>query len=298
MARGFYIPLFNRANIQILIQWMELAPNSEFLVTINPSSGPVDVREAAFVYILQQVHQRGGTVIGYVFTDYAARSQSAVFADIDMYARHYPELDGIMFDEVSVNATAFNYYQNLANYARAQGLNFLRANPGANPPTSFFSLFDIVAIEEDAGYQVTYPDVGSNIDKASITIHSAPFNEAEIRRLAGYSRLVYVTDDSGDNPYDRMPTYWPQFAALIESMQIVPPPPPPPPPIECEPGFHLEGGVCVPDVEPPPPPPPGPGPDFSVLLPWMLKGLVAAITFAIMTSVTTQPAKRKEKVAG
>ena len=39
---------------------------------------------------------------------------------------------------------------------------------------------------------------------------------------------------------------------LFTNSTIITPPPPPPP--DCDPGYHLENGVCVPDTIPPPPP--------------------------------------------
>jgi len=292
---GVYLPLYNVALLNIVLAQMRLYRFLQWVIAINPSSGAIDRFEARFANAITEIHNLGGTAIGYIYTKYGARPIGEVLAQIDLYLKHYPNIDGIMLDELGANVLMFNYYSTIVNYARARGMIFVRGNPGGLAPTSFYSIFDNLAIEEDAGYQATYPTAPDK-SKSSITIHSAAYNETEIRKMYTFADLCYVTSDSGGNPYDQIDaTLFAQFCALVASLVVEPPPPPPPP--DCEPGYHKDAaGNCVPDDPPPPPPPPPPPTEIVLPFEWIVKGLVAAVTFAVMTSVCVQPARKKEKL--
>ncbi len=66
---------------------------------VNPASGPGKGGDPNYVTLLRRARKTKLTLIGYVPLSYAKRPLADVRADVDTWLRHYPDLDGILFDE-------------------------------------------------------------------------------------------------------------------------------------------------------------------------------------------------------
>ncbi|MCB0083887.1 MAG: hypothetical protein KDE47_23265, partial [Caldilineaceae bacterium] len=66
---------------------------------INPADGVGATRDANYVTQTNSTKSRGIAVIGYVYTQYGARSLSTIKAKIDKYYQWY-DFDGIFLDEL------------------------------------------------------------------------------------------------------------------------------------------------------------------------------------------------------
>ena len=114
-------------------------PNVPIVTIINPNSGPGTYQDPNYVNGINKLRSAGVTVIGYVYTSYASRPITAVEQDVRVYKTFYPNINGIMFDEMNNVAGAGHesYYSTVSNYAKAFGLSFTVGNAGADVPSSF-----------------------------------------------------------------------------------------------------------------------------------------------------------------
>lgn len=195
-------------------------------VIANVNSGPGTAAHANFQTMFNNERAAGIKVFGYVYTSYGARQLSAVEAAIDGWYKFYG-IDGILFDEApGTGWTAANktYYKTLYNYVRAKtGANVhgtkVVLNPGAVTDEYAMSVSDIICDYEDqeAHYSgANFPSWTKNYPanrfwnvvhtSAGVSQMQADIQLAKSRNV-GY---IYVTTDSGGNPYDTLPAtaYW------------------------------------------------------------------------------------------
>jgi hypothetical protein len=205
-----------------------------FVVTINPWSGPGDWRDPIYVKATAELRKAGVEyVLGYISTGYARQYSGGTLAElekqIDDYRAWYPEVNGVMFDEMSSDAGQFQFYKELAGHARAQGMEFVMANPGTRPDEQYTSIFDNLLVYED----VTLPSalqVETNTywprhspEGFSIAVRDVPrLDPAYIDDIKDFIGLLFLTDaregygDGDGNPYDVLPSYFGDLVRLLD----------------------------------------------------------------------------------
>jgi hypothetical protein len=166
--------------------------------------------------VVSRAQAAGTTVLGYADTDYTQRSISAVETDVARYKSWY-HVTGIFLDRVSSDAAGLPYYRTLAGFVHSTiPGSIVMLNPGTYPDQSYLSVGDILLVYEGsyadyAGLQVPgwvrdYP-----ASRFAQVVYSTPAADLDgaLRlsqgRNAGY---IYVTDNSGPDPYGSLPSYW------------------------------------------------------------------------------------------
>jgi len=188
-------------------------PEVGVVAIINPDSGPGTMLDPSYDAGITMLQDAGVVVIGYVYTSYAARALNAVETDISTYANFYPQLDGIMFDEMSSTKGDEDYYAELSSFAEGLGMDLTVGNPGTGVPQSFVGTVDTLFVYEDeglpdpkslGGWTDAYERENFAIIPHSVASLDAGFVSAALVHV-GY---VYVTDDVLPNPWDSLPTYF------------------------------------------------------------------------------------------
>lgn len=188
---------------------------------MNPNSGPGAGVDSGYIGAISSMHASGGRVIGYVSTDYTNRTLANVEADVDRYLSWYPNLDGIFFDEMTddANATHVNYYATLYSYVKSKGATLrVVTNPGISVAQNYFTTTvtdTVCTFESNTGYAGATPPAWTTNYPAA-RFYNLPYNVATSATmltdlsLAQSRRVgnIYVTDDSGANPWDTLPSYW------------------------------------------------------------------------------------------
>lgn len=197
---------------------------------LNPASGPGSSRDPNYVAAIANLRSAGGRVIGYVSTVYGSRDAATVKAEIDQYRTFY-DIDGIFLDEMSNLDTELGYYQDLHDYIKGSiGGYQIIGNAGTNTLEEYLQVADtLVTFENSSGYDSYEPDTwvnGYEADRFAHLIYDVgsattmqQFVALAAQRNAGY---VYVTNDSGANPWDQLPSYW---QAQTQAVAAVPVPP-------------------------------------------------------------------------
>jgi hypothetical protein len=195
-------------------------PSVPLYIILNPDNGPGSSYDSAYATVIGQLQASGAVVIGYVYTNYGARSTSTVEANISRWQSFYPTINGIFFDEMSDATGTISYYTALTAFVHRNGMSVAVGNPGTEMPAAFFAgdVMDNLVISETGGWPNTSAiendGVGAPTQK-SIIVYDAALNSADLALAAQYNKLIWVTSDTLPNPYDSLPSYLSQlFAAL------------------------------------------------------------------------------------
>lgn len=199
---------------------MDQAGSALRIAVMNPNSGPGSAPDPNYVSAVHAAQAAGITVVGYVYTDWGARSLSAVEADVNAYYSRYG-VNGIFFDQASTNCAYSSYYATLNAFVKAKGGTARTIlNPGTQTSQCYVSDADILLTFEgsDSQYVSSYsaPRWVTSYSSSHFwhIIYGTPTASAVAQavqlskqRGAGY---VYVTPDTLPNPYDTLPTagYW------------------------------------------------------------------------------------------
>eukprot|EP01116_Phalansterium_solitarium_P013009 TRINITY_DN2983_c0_g1_i3.p1 TRINITY_DN2983_c0_g1~~TRINITY_DN2983_c0_g1_i3.p1 ORF type:complete len:744 (-),score=297.46 TRINITY_DN2983_c0_g1_i3:2216-4447(-) len=207
------------------------------MVIFNPNSGPGSAVDPTYVSRVERLKEAGQLVGGYVHTSYGERPIADVKADIDAYFAWYPLIDGIFVDEAQSSATGSNaagtnfldYYWDIKYYVRSKGARKgIVLNHGTIPDEAYVELADI-----DCIFEGPFSDYVNFAERVPAWVHSYPpqkfwhivhttpyaSNQEVVAVLrATNAHFLYVTDLTGANPYDSLPTW-----------AVASPPPPPPP---------------------------------------------------------------------
>lgn len=198
-------------------------PPPRIMIFDITSSGAGSSPDRSYQAAVRRAQAAGITLAGYANTNYTRRSAAAVEADVLHYKAWYGVTD-IFLDEVSSDTGGLAYYRHLSDYVH--GLNpgsLVILNPGTYPAEQYMSVGDIVMVFEDtyANYvKVDVPKWAENYppDKFAYVIYGA--SSAQLadaismsqRRHVGY---IYVTPNTGINPYISLPSYWASENAII-----------------------------------------------------------------------------------
>jgi hypothetical protein len=212
----------------------------------NPDSGPASgPANQAYANAFTQLEGNGGKVVAYVWTDNGEEPIVTVESEISTYISQYGNLiNGFMLDGMLVTPSTLSYYQNLDSYIKGLSSSYtIIGNPGQPylnglAPADYLSVADIYNIFEgpnsapsgSPGYNTfpygqtwyqsfpsdrfsnTVSDVPADTDNSSES--SAMLSDVALaaQRDAGY---VYITDLTGSNPYDALPSYWNQEVTTV-----------------------------------------------------------------------------------
>jgi hypothetical protein len=221
-AAGIMVPLYTYpgATWDTVIETKNDHPGVPVVAIVNPASGPGGARDSNYVSGIDELKDAGVIVLGYVSTAYTGRSLDAVRGDIDRWDSWY-DVDGIFFDEQTNWAGGESYYNTAGNYAESKGLDFTVGNPGANSIPSYLSTVDVVLIYESPGLPNlnNYDDTWAQYDNAQLGM--IPFSVGSmptgwINDATEFIGWLYVTHDSLPNPWDSLPPYYDDMAAMLD----------------------------------------------------------------------------------
>ncbi len=188
---------------------------------VNPDSGVGASKNPDYVGAILELKEAGIVVLGYVWTEYGARSSSEVRAEITKYKRWY-SVDGIFFDAMSNLRGKLKYYNNLDNYVKGKGLTMTVGNPGTDTRRIYVGSVDNIVIRENSGLP-TLSFLGgwhSDFDKSNFSFVSYDIESLDGSFVASASQHVgymYITDDGLPNPYDSLPPYLEELTEAIGS---------------------------------------------------------------------------------
>ena len=213
------------------VYWSELdfaASRIPLVAIMNPDSGPGASKSTSYVNVLSQLHQAGGTVIGYTYSGYGTRALADVEADIDTYLSWY-NVDGFFIDEMAddANTTNYAYYQSLYQYIKSKGAQYsVTGNPGANTQQNYLSIptVDSLMIFESNGskYSSFAPSSWVYQYPPKQFVH-LPYGVTNITTMSNYVGLavgrnagwIYISDST---LYSVMPSYWTNEVNLVQSL--------------------------------------------------------------------------------
>jgi hypothetical protein len=166
--------------------------------------------------IVRQAKTRGIKILGYISTVNGHRPAAQVEAEVRHYKAWYGVTD-IFLDRVSGVEPEAAYYRQLVSYIHqfTPGSS-VWLNPGQYPDQNYMAIGDVVMVFEGTYDQYLSLSVPGWADRYPAsrfahTIYATPDSglyrvlDLATSRRAGH---VYVTDDTGSNPYDRLPGYW------------------------------------------------------------------------------------------
>ena len=216
--------------------FQQLGSQAVGIMVVNLGNGDDTAMNATAAEAVRSARAAGIVVLGYVHTGYGKRNPAEVRSKIDAALKNY-EIAGIFFDETPTECGAENkfagtnlqYYADLAAYVHEAkgGRRITVLNPGVAPPDDcWMSFSDILVTFEEAtleNYQKKYVDRAWTHKYAperfwhlvySVSSASDMRVVEELARQRGAGWL-YVTDDGKDgNPWDDVPPYLAEEAAL------------------------------------------------------------------------------------
>lgn len=213
--------------------WTQLGAGSPTvgMAIINPNSGVGRTKQLSYVSRVASAHASGLRILGYVYSNYGARSANSVTAEIANYFNWYG-VDGIFVDEVSDSCGDLGYYQGLANAVKSRSAAAqLVLNPGGNTAECYMATADVIV-----NYEGTYSSYANWKPSGWVANHAASrfwhlvYNTSRNKlasavslsqqRNAGY---LYVTSDSTPNPWDTLPAseYWKAESAAVAAGRVV-----------------------------------------------------------------------------
>jgi Spherulation-specific family 4 len=202
-------------------------PSVPIIAVINPNSGPGSSKDQNYVTGITNLENAGVTVIGYVATGYGTSSYSSlsnIEGQINDYKTWYPNIQGILFDEMSNSGSEASYYQSLENYVSSHGMQVTYGNPGTTVSTSLIGIFNNLCIYENPGlpsisdlnqYYSTYGKGGFSY--IAYGISSLP-SQSSLQSMDTYVSYIYITNLGGSNPYNGLPSYFKSEVAALASV--------------------------------------------------------------------------------
>ena len=221
-------PGTNGINWQPLIAAKQAHPRVPIIAMINPSSGPGTSYDSNFNTGINNLRAAGIIVLGYIGTKYCAMTIGTAEGQIDTYHSFY-KVDGFLFDEMKNTPGCESYYSTLTNYAKSKYSDTLIiGNPGTSTIQSYVGTVDNIIIYESQGLPSisTLQSRTFGLAKSGFCFDAYGIGSLDpnyIAQASQYLGCMQITDDSGSNPYDTLPTYLSSEIAALDTAGGNPP---------------------------------------------------------------------------
>jgi len=219
-----------------LAAWNQLARDAGSIsieAILNPAGGPGTTRDPKYVAVVNNLRRAGGSVFGYVSTQYGNRDITAVIKEIQQYILFY-NVNGMFIDEMASSQENRSYYEKIYQFIKAMDSDFkVIGNPGM-PYTleSYLVAADTLVIFE--GTDTAYADfkplaiapwVANYPPDRFANIVYAVRSDANLHRALGKARQsnagsIFITDGGLPNPYGGLPLYWAREVAAIRTPDL------------------------------------------------------------------------------
>lgn len=219
---------------------------------MNPASGSGTSANTDYQSAVSNLRNAGGLVIGYISTQWGARSMSQLQTEVANYINWY-DVDGFFFDEMptsylmSTKTTTeqedlYDYYTDLYNHIdQFPDSSYVIGNAGNLTEERFLTeptVDALVTLENDFNTETVLdpPPTGSSTyspsswttsyDKSEFAViqhnvaSASDMEDIVEDAVAMNFGLIYVTDDSLStdyNPFDQLPTYWDDLVDAVET---------------------------------------------------------------------------------
>jgi hypothetical protein len=205
------------------------ADQTPITAIVNPASGPGKRVDPAYTEVFRLAQPSKIRLIGYVTLSYARRPISEVKTEIDTWLQFYPEVTGIFFDEQPSPADQAGFAREAFAYAREKiAKGAILSNPGVPCAREYFdspALPTICVFEHREGYEKLQLPAWTRAvprDRRLILLYDVPTAAAMRERLRSIVEksvgCVYVTNRTGDNPWDGLPAYWDDQVAAVKQL--------------------------------------------------------------------------------
>ncbi|GAA5944174.1 spherulation-specific family 4 protein [Sporobolomyces koalae] len=217
-------------------------PTVDWIVVINPNSGPIkDAQDPSLYCIptLRSVLSPNSILVGYVRTGYNSRALRLIKRDVETYAgwnkiKAGPNgqtvgLDGIFFDETS--DTTDKRLEAFATYAKAAFSNRnikIVSNPGTAVGSTYFSQATYVVDYESAysDYSISnLPTSQSQLRQSVVMIHDFPSSSSTLEQvlaplIKAQVGAVFVTDlkIAETDVYGKFGNNWQAFVKEVATL--------------------------------------------------------------------------------
>jgi hypothetical protein len=197
------------------------------IAIVNRDSGPGKQVDANLLRVLERARRSKLSLVGYVTLKYARRPVADVKAEVDGWLTLYPgTLDGIFFDEQPSGPEGVAFVDECTAHVRSRIKDArIVCNPGTVCAPEYLAIAGgptVCLFENKTGIDAYRPPPWRTKFPArqmAVVLYDVQTADAMrrslremVRKRAGY---VYVTDDSGANPWDRLPSYWDEEVAAI-----------------------------------------------------------------------------------
>ncbi|MEV6633763.1 spherulation-specific family 4 protein [Actinoplanes sp. NPDC051470] len=193
--------------------WKALATHGSAVraVILNSFNGPGPAPERS---LIAAGVATGRPLLGYVDTDYGRRDPDEVLADVDRWQDWYPT-SGLFLDRVSTSPDLLIWYDVVLSEIRRRTAGTVVFNHGAHPHPRYGELADaLVTFEGPYAWhrEIQVPAWIRSMPAERIwhlvyDTPSALLPAALSRAAEAGAGVVYVTDRTGVNPWDGVPTY-------------------------------------------------------------------------------------------
>lgn len=237
---GIVVPLYEypypnntESMWSIISQQKMVNPAVPFAVVVNPLSGPGLWQDPNYVRGTAELQDSGiEYILGYISTDYARQTSGRTLGDIksmiDSYIEWYPDVNGILLDEVNSSASHLQFYAEIVTHARTAGMEFVYANPGTRIAEEYIRLFDNLMIYEnrvlpsESQLQENTHFPRHSPEKFAFAVKNVQELDIEyIDSIRDYVGLIYMTNDvetdSDPNPYNTLPYYFADLIGFLSS---------------------------------------------------------------------------------
>jgi hypothetical protein len=211
---------------------------------VDPASGPGSAVDPNYTNVVNNLIAAGGQAIGYTYTDYGFRSLTgpgSVEADITQWLNLYPNIQGIFLDQMSTDPSLVStYYHPLYQFIKSLNPNLtVVANPGTNTDEAYAATptaDKLIVFEGSMSSYATYAPAAWMKNYCATLFGNIVYDVptlGDMQQVLAQSVLngsgsAYVTDEQLNPPtgylYDRMPSYWNEEVAALQSLSPAPEP--------------------------------------------------------------------------
>jgi hypothetical protein len=210
-------------------QWQRIIADAPTvgMIIFNPASGPGTATDPAYPAVIAQAQAKGIRVLGYVSTQYGARAEADIDADVNAYYSLYSP-SGIYFAEGPMENdcdTLQPLYQRLTTLAQSHDPKAYLAIGTRFCPT-FITFTDLMVEFAETysmyqGYSSPSWMPGNSPERFCHFVSEVPGTDAAsvlsraIRLGAGW---VFTTDGTAPNQWGALPSYFDQEVAAMRAL--------------------------------------------------------------------------------